>query len=197
MGTRIRKILGYGLNDFEGKNDPRILPGGNLDNYFKKVYQTPAVGAQSYKEYLDSKDIQTKNFAKTEKYWVDPKKHEFGFYDVVKHDGEFGLPNILIIKPPTMLDWYRHDNVIDYYESENAEPTVKLLTSIYPFIGGCWCPETFEEVDKHPIWEEEEFKEGKFVTKVPEFMKYLCDYLQLFNEDVWKQLKPMIYTYWS
>lgn len=53
------------------------------------------------------------------------------------HDSEGGNPEVVVFCPLGQKSFYRSDDTIDYYETSNMEPTVKLLNrcGIYPWVG--------------------------------------------------------------
>lgn len=150
MGIRVHKTLGYGLNDVKTDEDAdwhitdeRI----NLDAApFKSGKEYPSI--QEYREWLEAgrktgdieTDLELSFLREPEPGDPDPTLDY-----TVTHQGEFGLPNVLLLTPATYRrTWSRLDDAIDYIEETYLRKDVKepcenradvLRHGIYPFVG--------------------------------------------------------------
>lgn len=150
MGIRVHKTLGYGLSDVKTKDgagwhitDERI----NLEAApFKSGKECPSI--EEYREWLEASrkagdieiDLELSFLREPE-----PGDPKFTLDYAVTHEGEFGLPNVLLITPPTyQRNWSRLDDTIDYIEETYLQKDVRtpqenradvLRHGIYPFIG--------------------------------------------------------------
>ena len=164
MGIRIHKVLGYGVDNLKhGKKgwdieDPRI-DAKKFQELHDEAYETGVpeiikwlkkekndlVGF--YKKHHPSKVVEDKKY-----YDLDytmflrgiedhaDKKEISDFGGSVIHDGEYGLPNVLMFVPPTCPDWRRYDDAIDYHEETGRGGQAnwcKVLKSsgIFPWSG--------------------------------------------------------------
>jgi hypothetical protein len=117
MGIRVHKILGWGLTDLEKdyEADPRVnwasplLPGGD---------KTPTAG--DYWSWLEKRrEAAGKKFPFSLDWAMlrhDEKLREKDLYGCVVYEHEYGLPEVLVIRPATKDDWSRFDDTIDYME---------------------------------------------------------------------------------
>jgi len=150
VGIRVHKKLGYGLTDIQTKEgagwqitDERV----NLDAApFKSGKECPSI--EEYREWLEAQRKEGDIEVDLELSFLrEPEpggpKHSLDY--AVTHEGEYGLPNVLLITPPTYeRTWSRMDNAIDYIEETYLRKDVKdpcenradvLRHGIYPFIG--------------------------------------------------------------
>jgi hypothetical protein len=79
----------------------------------------------------------------------------------VIYRSEYGLPNVLLLKPLSMRDWYRAVDAIDYIEETylrpgNAEPQMNhvevLEHGIYPFSAAYMDKRTGERLPHEIMW---------------------------------------------
>lgn len=151
MGTRIHKVIGYGLTDIKtgydyNITDSRINPDGILGISYEKrdTYEV-----NQYKIFLENKKelemtgerlfLINLELANIESY---PERYE-AFQYKFKHDAEYGLPEVLCIVPPMYTEeWCRYDDMIDIVEEEvkrHQNPSHKinhvyeLKKGIYPW----------------------------------------------------------------
>lgn len=158
MGIRINKILGYGLADVgydseSGEiNDPRIHADAlNSQNNFSDInyleYLSQIVDKkkqdsvellpykdESLMDIIVEKDITELSLAKV------PSYEKYAIKNGIHYNSESGLPNVLVIVPPTLTQsWVRRDDAIDYAESMETggiEPSIKkLYHPMYPHDG--------------------------------------------------------------
>lgn len=233
MGVRIRKVMGYGLDDVQhdekGYNitDPRI----NLDS---KLFNSWDLKVEDYIEWLDARketDPETA-FPNLDRVLVrDMPEKEFRMWDTFVWQGEWGIPRVLVLTPLTMNDWRRHDDAIDYveetylreYDEQQVNRVHVLPHGIYPWNGSYMDRRTGERI-KEPqatLWRRRYFTpnitdenresiakalgfvdfaeaDATYGPIVPEEVRDLAEYGELFTDpDQWKQLKPLLYIYWS
>lgn len=140
MGIRIHKCIGYGLNDFKGKSDPRINPLGYLGE---------DIGWEDKDETWTKEGFYTyyKNHIEFAIYWDYVQKY-FEVYDSVIFDDEYGMKNVLLISPSFFKSWQRYDDIIDYVEAEKGSVnSCKVLTyGIWPYNGIYTDLRTYEEL---------------------------------------------------
>ena len=60
--------------------------------------------------------------------------------DCLVHQTEYGLPNVMVALSPDCPDWYRHDDIIDYYEETDRDGPRRYAKpiangGIYPYCG--------------------------------------------------------------
>jgi hypothetical protein len=161
MGTRIVKVVGYGLTglsidpeNYMLTNDPRINP-----SFPAFSYEDPEVkdSDASYMEHLRSKTsgLGSEEFfhspyfslifplRELEKSLEGQEASEsFTMQSHIVYDGEYGDPGTLLIIPPGMQEsWYRYGDHIDGLESfledeDSMEAKIQTMNfSPYPFDG--------------------------------------------------------------
>lgn len=180
MGIRIHKVLGYGLTDFKGfDKDPRINPKFDYTSADDK-YNATAFKEYFTQRYLELKDIRekTKNpyareyglewncYFRNETYdkniadgypqrdHIDAAKNGFYFYDSVCYDSfceESDDPYPICFTTPIYSDWYRYDDIIDYYENSNEDGVKLLNRPIYPHDGFEYIKDGSRAKDIHEI----------------------------------------------
>lgn len=228
MGIRIHKSIGYGLSDVQASNYDIHDERFNLeDGYFKDRNENDFT-IQGLKNYIQEQHDKEKNDAGYSMLTFELLKlEENEWYDIhqfVSHNGEFGLPEVLMFQPP-MKDWSRYDDIIDYIEDEKQENKVRLLNrAIYPYefwINKDTGKSTFEvegrnyhylhirqainfgfEYDpdklKEAGFDSMEDADQKIVPGIPDFIICLCKYLKIFKDDKnIFDLKPMVYSFWG
>jgi hypothetical protein len=121
-------MMGYGLTDLQCDKDgeiidPRVNPRGwlgksaddqeehfTVDRFYR--YCSDLIEPNNK---LDAKD---RNHDLTELSLLMHNHQPFQLWDCIKHDSEFGLPNVLCIIPPECIkSWVRKDTSLDYYMS--------------------------------------------------------------------------------
>lgn len=210
MGTRIHKVLGYGLKDLKYKDgffkDTRL----NIEN-LRAIYdgEVDAELLGLYKNFLASKE----DFESKLELSIVKESNHLSFYNAFRSSPYGG--KILVIQPLSHRDWHRYDNIIDYEESGHLiKDKVKILRSgIYPYInfwdsrdgrvvkGDVAC--AFYRSEKSIFFEElgfatlEECKQF-LQPAVPKIIQGLCEFSEIFNDPkTIYTLKPMVFTYWS
>lgn len=121
MGIRVHKCIGYGLTDVKTDKkdqliDDRFDPLGYLYADFedREATWTPEGWVTYYKNHVEC-PWQT-GFYKEKHY------QGWDFDEIVIHETEYGLPNVLLLMPPLEhKSWRRYDDIIDYTE-ESARP---------------------------------------------------------------------------
>lgn len=146
MGIRVHKVLGYGLTDVRTDDstghritDERINPDSSALSY-----DAPPIS--EYREWLEDRskagDIET-DIELSMLRDPEPNERRLDLDDAVIHQGEFGLPNVLVVSPPTFRQWSRFDDTMDWIEESylrnptepQANRVETLRHGIYPFIG--------------------------------------------------------------
>lgn len=133
MGIRINKMCGWGLTDLV-KDDPRINWDGRYFDYRR--------GDFTYEGYLEVAKTVPGTFTSLDSLFFEDrkkagKKLPDPRYAAVFGSVDVGLENVMCVRPLSMPDWHRHDDIIDYLEAgvePNSEARV-LDHSIYPYSG--------------------------------------------------------------
>lgn len=144
MGVRIHKVIGYGLTDVVPSkekgvyrpDDPRLNPHSILFD------QEGEWSKGAYVDFLNKK-------AEADDGWGEYKLQAHTASDELKHwtpdqsfvyQGEYGLPNVLLVTVPVMHSaWFRYADAIDYEESlmrPAGEPVnywKPIKNGIYPY----------------------------------------------------------------
>jgi hypothetical protein len=138
MGIRVHKMMGYGLTDVV-ENDPRI-------NWDSPLFRYELDKDEHVDEYLEQlkEDEVTALDAMMVRQQRAGKLPRTGRYEVQScfewgtSDG--GLENVLCVRPLTMDDWYRYDDIMDYAEQtyfsdgHDQHDDVKVSHyALYPF----------------------------------------------------------------
>ena len=161
MGTRIVKVVGYGLTglsidpeNYMQTNDPRLNQLAAPLSYDDPEEKNSDA---SYIEHLRSKasELDPEKLVSSEDFGLifplreleknldgqDPSE-SFTILEHIVYDGEYGDPGTILIIPPGMKDsWYRYGDHIDGLESSledegSIEPKIKVMDfSPYPFDG--------------------------------------------------------------
>lgn len=215
MGIRIHKILGYGLIDVEhGKHD---IADGRFTKKFINSYKTyPDVWKfEDYKKWLQKFSDFESRFEVASLQNLDSDISRCFVYD-----GEYGDPNVFMVIPPAHRgNWYRYDDIIDYYEESVKNGSVNwhkhLNYGIYPYSSAFMDSRTgrrvkhstmLGQVDKK-VANEVAKKDGfasyddakKYIApEVPKCVELVCKFCKVFRtQKTILQLRPMLYTYWS
>jgi hypothetical protein len=240
--------MGYGLTDVVSEDyritDPRI----NVDSilldrsegtsvpqpYVEWLAERyPAFDPESNKPNLDNLD------AVMERQLLEKSGAEDALR-VVTWEGEYGLPNVLVVRPAGETDWHRYNNPIDCQEEAIRGKFMdyrveRTVGNIYPYEGIYMDARTGEQIvgkqaDLVRAWRRlinAPLKEGVseaeraialdkvasrlgfdvkdhaeaeqcIVPLVPDVIRRVCEWGELFTSpDVWRQLRPVLYTYHS
>ena len=144
MGSRIHKIMGYGLDDLETVKTDKIIDSRINSNSilldedaFSEKYSSVRDALEDYKVYLKANKDRGHMDSSRE---ID-KFEDSNFFNMVTHVLEGGLKRVLCITPLSPLStygWRRVDDSIDYAEAsllrDPSKPTVKTFANgFYPF----------------------------------------------------------------
>lgn len=150
----IRKVLGYALTDLV-ENDPRInwespllsesMATPSFEDFATHLEAINATGSSGFDTY------GIRQHAK--------KRPGYALDRCVVHasDGSPGLPEVLVIVPPSLAnEWIRSDDIFDYTEAVAPEepayaPTVIYPRGIHPFDGEWMDKKTGEWLDSHRV----------------------------------------------
>lgn len=153
MGIRVNKVLGYGLTDVREHDDSRV-------NWDSVLLSYDRASGEDYLRWLYGKRSKVKqsswypfslDFAMLRE---DPKLRQKNLYDAVVYDPEYGLNNVLVLRPLSCGDWHREDDSIDYMTETflldaSAESRVETFTAgIHPFNGVYMDARTGERLDQ-------------------------------------------------
>lgn len=126
MGIRVNKTLGYGLTNVR-PNDPRFDPNGYMG--MDDEDRQEAFSLENYKKWLGQQpEVNGSYDLKCELSYTYGYKHQP--YECFTYDDEFGLRNVLNIRPMCKAEeWRKYGNFIDYVEEEaNGRGRVKVFT---------------------------------------------------------------------
>ena len=138
MGIRIHKLLGYGLSDVVAEEydiqDSRFnLEDGYFayDAYEQEEKFTYANFIQHLKKVMEE-DKQRKGISMLsfEIHDFETEKKKKNIYDLIHHNGEFGLPNVVLFQTGAK-DWSRYDNIIDYMEDTHNVDSIENKVTIF------------------------------------------------------------------
>lgn len=242
MGIRIHKVLGYGLDDLSIKDnsynlaeDPRIDPEGFYARYFKDYQE--ALDAYPLDRFRVELELVCAHSDGVEKYDLRLLKHQLEkgeiasdasnlYTQIMTWDPEYGDSKVIVFTPPGHSDWFQYDSIIDYYEADDANPSVrKTNRPIYPYMS--WIdirnpsrkdnldrlafliqqleeyPDIRDKVDSDKLQSRYGFSslneaKDNLIPYIPNSLVELIRYLRVFKDpkDIY-QLRPMIYTYWA
>lgn len=138
MSIRIRKYLGYGLDNVKTDNDGLIC-----DPRFNESLGDVDLDWKEFLKYLKSQNKPYRNLCY---YWLHQKESlkldfRWEFHNTFIHDSEFGLPSVFLVLPMEMTkEWSHYDDSIDYYEAVSRSDKfgchprlLKLDRPLYPF----------------------------------------------------------------
>lgn len=242
MGIRIHKFIGWGLTDVQTDGeytvtDPRINAErlGDLN-----AYEGPTL--REYRDWLD-KNREKDGFGLPrgllDDWWLRDEKAKEGLDErlsghvggCIRYNPEYGLKNVLAIRPVSCDDWERYDDMIDWIEetyfhvedNSQYDRVEELPSGIYPFNGAFMDKRTGQRVSSDIMWWVRTKNDGddlgqiemdtlaqagsfadhadaleNCVPHVPEEIRALCKFTGIFtNEDVWKDLRPILYVWWG
>ena len=191
MGTRIRKILGWGLTDIGGlssdlEEDKRFNPELYKDD---KLYEKIA-DVEGFLNWLkNNMDECKKIYDKVEggefgslldvTFLLDAREkgklNKSRLPDLCTYNPENGDSSVMVFCPIDCKDWQRFDDIIDYYEAEcgaeGIEPKVKKLTGT-----GIWPYQSMVHIPGSPKYGEEGYPNsmmpGEYTRAVGTFSKH-------------------------
>jgi hypothetical protein len=248
VSTRINKAIGYGLTDLQFANTTLTDARINQDSPLVRMELVPTVeGLTKYVEWVAEHSCSIENVD------GDPVVGNSDFHAIRKrltgkaessrlgelercfiYNADYGLGNVIVLRPWTCPDWHRRDDMIDAVSDTYVDGSPgayvshvsTLRSGLYPFAGymhretgECLPHEVFPwmradyaythgdssmTVRKLNLLSEAvgfadyDDAKDKIVPAVPDEIRDLAAYWQLFtDEHVWKQLRPLLYTYWS
>ncbi len=216
MGTRIHKVLGYGLTNAK----EHIIS----DNYGNHDFWSTTVKPKDIFDWSKANGIQPN----ASRIYRD---HDETIDRLIHYDDEYGDENVLVITLPDE-GWHRYADDLDAYEHsiryESYETHVDVLkhTTLYPYsffvnvdTGERLYPDEFrvlcshfggingwknfcddgETLKKYSNIKTLEDFERTIKPELPDIVQYIVWKSGLFKNPLKtiKQLTPMIYTYWS
>lgn len=238
MGIRIHKALGWGLSDVQPGTDPRVNWGAEPFRYEGRA------GAE-YAAWVEENSCARQPDAP---YWFtldrallssrSPEAERFRaarVWESVTYSPEYGMPEVLVIRPFTQREWSRFDDAIDFAAESVDHPGAEnrcqpVRGGIFPHTGLFMDAETGENLPHGVIeWvrvrnaiadqgrDPDEMDQAlmklaaqltpyatraeadaRIVPRVPEEIRDVAAFLRLFTGDtVWRQLRPLLYTYWA
>lgn len=229
MGIRVHKFLGWGLTDVKPE-DERI----NWDTWLLGYEGAPS--PEDYLAWLEKRqDDQrfTLDYAHL-KHLPPPSgkwDRDRDMTGCAVHRDEFGLPEVLVLRPLAHHDWFRFDDTIDYMEETypwtdgSQQNRVKVYDhGPFPYNAaymdmrdGRVLPRdvmTWWRLQSDASGSDDKAKALEIFAKgcgfashaealenvrpeVPEEIRDLAEFAQLFTHaGVWRQLRPLLYTYW-
>lgn len=227
MGIRVHKMIGYGLTDVKVADDGYTLADERINaNSILLDYDTDtdAANTDAYFEFAKQRDVSLSSrrmFSGNDKDIPDDDP-----FESVVWEPEYGLGSVLCLRPvgTRTWGWYRSDDAMDWMEesyNHDQQNRVQVFDrGIFPF-DGYMNAETGERIKQDIYtWVRARNSEGDpdfldtlaeiggfqshaeasrlVVPAVPEEVHVLAEFGQLFtSDDVWKQLRPMLYVYWG
>lgn len=157
MGIRINKMVGYGLADVavaDGKiTDPRVNACSPLLTYDYEATTDAFLawldGRGDDDSRVEASTLRSLTVDRADARRIDP-------LSAVVSNLEYGLPNVLCVRPMWMPDWHRSDDTIDWIEEtylgpdrqEPINPRVDVLPhGIYPYSGSYMDARTGQRLD--------------------------------------------------
>jgi len=212
MGRRIHVEAGYALTDLKTNkenfniNDPRINPLGILGDLYKE--NTLDIWTrEGFINFVKAKiDKEKKENGMSMLYFTysqmmqDPKLRNWFHLDAITHDGEYGLPNILLIQPPELCEeWGRHDDTIDFHSQTELygqkAHIIKSKRGIFPFQDFYFNTKTKKRVVNIV---DKDLKNPNIKPIIPEGIQAFCEWGIMFTDpDTVFDLRPIIYYHWS
>jgi hypothetical protein len=230
MGIRVHKFLGYGLTDVKPK-DERI----NWESWLLTYEDAPE--PEAYLAWLEARQDERrfsldyahlKHLPPSDGKWHPARSLE----DCAVWRDEYGLPEVLALRPFGLPDWCRFDDTIDYMEEtypwtdQSQQNRVKIYEhGPFPFNGAymdkrdgrvlppeimTWWrlvndakdgEEKAKALDLFAVtcgFTSSEEAAENVRPEVPDEIRDLAEFGQLFTHaGIWRQLRPLLYTYWA
>ncbi|RTK96120.1 MAG: hypothetical protein EKK64_04780 [Neisseriaceae bacterium] len=222
MGTRVNKVLGWGLIDVKTKSEKIIDPRFNKEGFLFEDYEMSFNQLDLIEELKKAKDEKTLDLDLSYSIKALNEKKSC-IYDIV----HYNCKKTICFASLWNEDHRRHDDPIDYHEecaiaeknkNYSLKDKVLLLNSgIYPFLSymdsrtgkklGDFAfhakrlINTGQQVDEHTLAvlgfkDTKECKEFMHPV-IPDSLIVSLKYLKIFNDDnTIFQLRPMIFTFW-
>jgi hypothetical protein len=143
----ITKMLGWGLTDVTTNGSTITDPRLNMTSrYFTDPYSdTPSEYAQYLRGVGGDSNREAASIESLIRHDAVPRKTKTMMRpsEAVVHRNEYGLPNVLCIRPVTFTDWNRRGDIIDWTEETYLRPweerqgnrVERFEHPIYPFDG--------------------------------------------------------------
>jgi len=221
MGIRIQRILGYGLTDLAAEDEDERI---NWDSWLLTGEGVPTLA--DYLAWLEKREADPPWPTLDQLCLRDHREPKADLYDCRAYSREFGLPEVLVLRPFGQCDWYRYDDPIDYVQetwltSQPQTSHVEVIPAgLYPWVGymddrtgktlpaaimhwvrarnGNRPPHVLETFAKAAGLSGHEEAQAHVVPEVPQEVCDIAAFAALFTDDtVWRQLRPVLYTYWS
>lgn len=144
MGTRIHKVLGYGIKDFKGfDKDPRINPEfAEIYDYLDehKTWDGFCSYAKTWKRKENVSDKWDDNTELRILLQDTEKNKSYSFNDFFSVSGfsSEGKKYPLVLRNILCEDHYRYDDVIDYYDGPTTDNLKWIGKSVFPNDGFVW-----------------------------------------------------------
>jgi len=230
MGNRVHQVIGYGFKHVKHLKDPRFNTKFWEDDFLEEecyerllAHTKKKVEAQGKKRSIDTFLFLS---------WLEGKEKNppknLTVSDFIASSGyatEMEISPIVFGCFKQDKDWYRYDDIIDYYTAEREDgcpkDTAKYITNDYGEFSGIYPHLSFcnringkvlniTPMDKSiagKYGDKELFKtnsianqvqwQRNIVPKVPAAIEIFCECLEVFkNPTTVYRLKPMIYTFW-
>lgn len=155
MGIRVHKLIGYGVQDLQFKQDTKRYtqemtdPRINWEKLHEKMQEAYKVKGDIFLEWYRSNNPAITKLAEeewhTDEAWsieldlqlleVAAKKNPaWSLSDCIFHDSEYGLPNVLVFVPVFHSDrWFRYDDTLDYMEETRKYAQKNRVEDLGPF----------------------------------------------------------------
>lgn len=140
MGIRVKKILGYALLDVKTK-DYSFADDRFTEEFSKGSWRD--YSKDNFIHFLQEKYDPSNEFSEEKllayflgRYDEESSNAPWDVNKFVHYDFEYGSKKTVIFLEPNSCDWYRSDDIIDYYQ-ENCQPKIKIkkLNGIFPYCG--------------------------------------------------------------
>jgi len=220
VGIRVHKVLGYGIKDLTGINDPRINQTALEDIYNRTKEDFIKFLKKQKKSGVLGKSTKSKwnpNIFEIDITISFLEKSDWEPCDSVAYDSEGKLSTIVFIPPSCYEEWFRYDDMIDYVENmlvlKKPRTSAKIINKpLYPYLSwmdkNTGLPLNTEEKDaafivarfsdKNMAFEDKLWSEvaDKMVPMVPLCVRQYLEFAGIFSLDHIKDLRPILYTYW-
>lgn len=242
MGIRIHKLMGYGVNNLQYTkgghiDDPRI----NSDAFKKLTQGSYEFTLPKFKRWCESEkksilEFYNRNYPwrkiddDDDIYWKlamsSGEENGWGIGNSIIHDGEYGMPEVLIFIPPGCKGWYRYDDILDYEEesvfNRQRSWVRRIEGCLYPWVGwvryrpapkGVTIPDKLEPAYYSQMagdWDEKRkallvgdalaHLKKDYRPQIPLELAAVIYYFREVFADVdafYNELRPYMYVYWS
>ena len=220
MGIRVKKVLGWGLDDVQTQDgkivDPRFSKISVINGDYEDRESWTMEGYAQWLEENKQLLLASRNMDQIEPLLESRSTEEFSTH--FKWGDEFMLANVFCFTPIRHYkDWYRSDDQIDYHEETyvrgiQINRVDKFEHPIYPYIGhvddrsGRLINTIYSNAFKHNKtkhlaelcgFESVEACNAHMHPDVPECVRLPLEYANVFrNKKTIYELRPMIYVYW-